>query len=74
VHEIERGELRAPARVLDIDITRSIDAIADVERFATAWCLIRQDGEAVATRFFDIQDDSSINLSAVYDSVAAPPS
>jgi glycosyltransferase involved in cell wall biosynthesis len=72
VRDIERAELRAPARVLDIDITRTYrDEAIDVARFATAWCLIRQNGVAVATRFLDIEADASIDLAELRDRFAA---
>jgi GT2 family glycosyltransferase len=68
MHEIGRGELRAPARVLDIDVARPYgDAVVDVKRYATAWCLVRRNGVVVAARFFDIETESSIALATLRD-------
>jgi glycosyltransferase involved in cell wall biosynthesis len=73
VHEIGRGELRAPAGVLDIDIAgpRGGGDVVDVERYATAFCLVRRNGVATAIRFFDITGDSSIGLTTLRRSICA---
>jgi hypothetical protein len=66
VHEIDRGELRAPAAVLDVDIARDYgDEFVDVERFATGWCLVRNEGTAVAARFVDLADETTLSLAAL---------
>lgn len=71
MRDIERGELRAPAWVIDIDIARVYgDEAVDIARFATAWCLVRQNGLPVATRFLDIEADSSIALANLRDHFA----
>ena len=73
MRDIERGELRAPGRVFDIDIARSYgDEAIDVARFATAWCLVRDNGFPVAMRFLDIADESSIALADLRDRFAVP--
>jgi len=72
VRDIERGELRAPAWVIDIDVARDYgDEVVDTARFAAAWCLVRRDGCPVATRFLDIEADSSIALADLRDRFAA---
>jgi glycosyltransferase involved in cell wall biosynthesis len=72
VRDIERGELRAPAWVIDIDTARAYgDEAVDIARFATAWCLVRQNGVPVATRFLDIEADSTIALANLRDRFAA---
>jgi glycosyltransferase involved in cell wall biosynthesis len=72
MRDIERGELRAPAWVIDIDIARDYgDEAVDTGRFATAWCLLRRNGLPMATRFLDIQVDSSIALANLCDRFAA---
>lgn len=72
MRDIERGELRAPAWVIDIDIARAYgDEAIDVARCATAWCLVRNNGFPVATRFLDINADSSIALADLRDRFAA---
>ena len=71
MRDIERGELRAPARVINIDLARAYgDEAIDVARFATAWCLVRDNGFPVAMRFLDIEADSSIALAALRDRFA----
>jgi glycosyltransferase involved in cell wall biosynthesis len=68
VHEIERGQLRAPARVLDIDVASSYgDKTIDVEGYVTAFCLVRQDGVVVDGRWLDIGSESSIALATLRD-------
>lgn len=72
MRDIERGELRAPAWVIDIDIARAYGGEAvDIARFATAWCLVRQNGLPVATRYLDIEADSSMALANLRDRFAA---
>lgn len=72
MHDIERGELRAPARVIDVDVAHAYgDEVIDVARFATAWCLVRDNGFPVAMRFLDIDTDSSIALADLRDRFAA---
>ena len=72
MRDIERGELRAPGWVIDIDIARDYrDEAIDTTRFATAWCLVRRDGVPVATRSLDIEADSSLALADLRDHFAA---
>lgn len=64
--EIERSALRCPAMILDIDIQDCGGAEpTDVERYATAWCLIRDGGVVVDARFFDIEQDTTLAPAAV---------
>lgn len=72
MHDIERGELRGPACVLDVDLATCDGVSVDVERYASAWCLIRRDGVAVATRFLDVDGDTSLSLADVVDGAAVP--
>ncbi len=73
MRDIERGELCAPAWVVDIDVARAYDdEVVDTTRFASAWCLVRDNGVPVATRFLDIDTDSSIALADLRDRFAAP--
>ncbi|KAA0116908.1 glycosyltransferase family 2 protein [Mycolicibacterium sp. P9-22] len=70
--EIERSDLRCPATVIDIDIQDCHGTEpADVERFATAWCLIRDGGVAVDARFFDIEQDATLAPAAVREHLLA---
>ena len=76
MHEIERGDLRAPARVFDVDLGlrpgpgNDDTEIVDVDRFATALCLVRRDGVAESVRFLDIGDESALSLAALRDYLA----
>ena len=70
--EIERSELRCPATVIDIDIQDCQGTEpADVERYATAWCLVRDGGVVVDARFFDIEQDATLTRMAVREHVLA---
>jgi glycosyltransferase involved in cell wall biosynthesis len=72
LRDIECGELRAPAKVIDIDIACDYgDEAVDVTRFATAWCLVRDNGVPVATRFLGVEADSSIALAGLRDRFVA---
>ena len=72
MRDIQRGQLRAPAWVIDIDVARAYgDQAVDTTRFAAAWCLVRRNGLPVATRFLDIHADSSIALADLRDRFAA---
>ena len=71
MRDIGRGELRAPAWVVDIDLARGYGGEGvDVGRFVTAWCLVRRDGVPVATRFLDIEADAWIALVDLRDRFA----
>lgn len=78
MRDIQRAELRAPAIVLDIDVSRPYgDETVDVAEFATAWCLVRDDSVPAAIRFLDIESQSSIGLELLREhfvrSVNLPP-
>ncbi|MBS1691331.1 MAG: glycosyltransferase family 2 protein [Actinobacteria bacterium] len=66
---IERGALRAPARVFDIDVAHRYGGhdTVDTTRFNTAWCLVRRHGVAEAVRFLDIESEGEIGLAALRD-------
>jgi len=72
VQEIERGALRAPARVFDVDLGlgHGDDEVVDVSRFATALCLVRRNGVAESVRFLDIDDESALSLAALREYLA----
>ena len=66
MREIDRGELRALAKVIDIDIALRYDGeFVDVAGFQTCWCLIRDKGTAIATRFLSVDGDERIALSTL---------
>src|SRR5947208_1962347 len=60
---IDKAELRAPARVVDLEIgaeqpdpTSGIGL--DVNRFQTLWCLARRDGIPVGVTLWDVAGDA----------------
>lgn len=64
MREIDRGQLRAPARVIDLDLDRSYsEATIDVKRFATVWCLLRRSGVPAGVRFVDLEEVESVEVS-----------
>jgi glycosyltransferase involved in cell wall biosynthesis len=68
VQFISRGELRAPAIVLDLDSTADADADPiDVTPYQTAWCLVRHDDVPQAICFVDLQDVTSVRPKEIYD-------
>lgn len=72
MHEISRDELRCPAMVLDIDIRNDYRSeTVDVQRYRTAWCLVRDGGVVVEARFFDIEDCAVLGLHEVRTLLAA---
>lgn len=77
MHEIARGEVTAPAKVIDLDLDAEYGAqIIDVTRFATAWCLLRRSGVPVETRFLDLENCSELALSelqGLFTSASAGP-
>ncbi|CDO07444.1 glycosyltransferase family 2 protein [Mycolicibacterium cosmeticum] len=72
MREIRRDQLRCPAVVLDIDVRTSYGSTTvDVERYRTAWCLVRDGGVVVEARFFDIEDRATLTLDDVRVELAA---
>lgn len=69
MYEVERGDLCAPAWVVDVDLASPYggDAVVDVDRYATAWCLVRADNVAVGARFLDIRNESTIRMADLRD-------
>lgn len=64
MREIEIGELRAPARVLDIDVEKDFgNDVVDVAEFETVWCLVRRHGVVVSKRYFDVRTEKIIAVS-----------
>lgn len=63
---IARGELRVPAGVLSVDLTRqAYDDVVDVSGYATVWCLVREGDRPLALSFFDVEDDETLTVGAV---------
>jgi glycosyltransferase involved in cell wall biosynthesis len=72
MREIECRHLRAPARVIDIDIAIDYGGeLVDVARFESMWCLVRNNGVAVAKRFLDVHAETTAALSELRTILAA---
>ena len=62
---IDRKDLRAPARVLDLELTAADAAgeeFAVVKQYNTVWCLSRIDGVAQEISFWDVTSDETISI------------
>jgi hypothetical protein len=65
MRRIDRKGLRAPACVLDLDLTPADQAADDtiaVGQYSTMWCLSRIDGLPQEISFWDIAEDASVFL------------
>ena len=63
MRRIERKGLRAPARVLDIELAAvrpSDEDTVALDRYNTVWCLSRIDGVPYEVSFWDVTEDSEI--------------
>lgn len=62
---IDRGELQAPARVIDLELSSAgryeVDTIAVVP-YRGLWCLSRIDGVPCAVSFWDVTADTTVSL------------
>jgi glycosyltransferase involved in cell wall biosynthesis len=61
----DRKGLRAPARVLDIELAAvrpSEDGTVALDRYNTLWCLSRIDGVPHEVSFWDVAEDAEITL------------
>jgi glycosyltransferase involved in cell wall biosynthesis len=66
MRRIDRKSLRAPSRVLDIELAPApggseVDVVG-VERYNTIWCLSRTNGVPQGVSFWDVTDDASVSL------------
>lgn len=71
---IRREELRAPARVVDIELSPASPPRAtslDVERYETLWCLARDHGLPRSISFWDVRDDRSIEPELIAEQLRA---
>jgi len=70
MRRIDRKGLRAPARVLDLELTHVDHAGTDtlvVEQYNTIWCLSRIEGVPQEVSFWDVTEDTSISIRALRD-------
>ena len=64
MRQISRGELSAPALVIDLHSDdESADGVIDTTRFRSAYCLIRRAGKPSALVFLDVDADTTITPS-----------
>lgn len=71
MRRIDRKSLRAPARVLDIELASASQSserdTIPVERYNTIWCLSRTNGVPQDLSFWDVTDDASVSLQRLRD-------
>jgi GT2 family glycosyltransferase len=76
MREIELTEMRAPARVLELEVTQhEPDEEVDVERYASLWCLVRCEGIPQRISMWDVQSESSIHIDKLrneYTAIESP--
>ena len=74
VQRIEQNDLRAPTRVLDLELAADDsgrDAIVDVGRYNSVWCLSRVNGVPQETSFWDVSGDDALALADLRDRLLA---
>ena len=66
---IDRKDLRAPARVLDLELTTADagEEFAAVKQYNTVWCLSRIGGVAQEISFWDVTGDEAISMRTLRD-------
>jgi glycosyltransferase involved in cell wall biosynthesis len=70
VKKISREQIKAPARIVDIELTslgapRTFDIA--VTEYRTVWCLARVNGVPVEISFWDVEKDSTVRLDELHD-------
>jgi glycosyltransferase involved in cell wall biosynthesis len=74
VQRIDRTGLRAPARVLDLELApigQPDEGIISVGRYQTIWCLSRAGGIPREISFWDVADDETLCLQWLRDQLHA---
>lgn len=74
VKRIERNGLRAPTRVIDLELAvgdSGPDAIVDVGRYNSVWCLSRINGVPREISFWDVSGDDALAIAALRDQLLA---
>jgi glycosyltransferase involved in cell wall biosynthesis len=70
VRRIDRKGLRAPARVLDVELApagQPDDDVFSVERYSTLWCLSRVNGLPQEISFWDVTEDTDVRVQDLRD-------
>ena len=74
MRRIDRKSLRAPARVLNLELASVEQGDEDrlaVEQYSTMWCLSRLDGVPQEISFWDVTEDASVSLRGLRDHLRA---
>jgi glycosyltransferase involved in cell wall biosynthesis len=70
MRRIDQKGLRAPARVLDLELA-PVDQVDEdplaVEQYNTMWCLSRIDGVPQEISFWDVTEDASVSIRGLRD-------
>src|SRR6185437_3081006 len=75
MRRIERKDLRAPARVLDLELTRdgrAGDEEIAVGAYQTLWCLSRTGGVPRQVSFWDVAGDAAVSVRELRDRLDVP--
>jgi glycosyltransferase involved in cell wall biosynthesis len=65
MRRIDRKELRAPARVLDLDLSTTDNGNEEtlsVEKYDSVWCVSRIDGVPQDVSFWDVANDTTVSI------------
>jgi glycosyltransferase involved in cell wall biosynthesis len=75
MRRIERKDLRAPARVLDLELIqdgRAGDEEIAVGEYQTLWCLSRAGGVPRQVSFWDVAGDAAVSVRELRDRLGVP--
>ena len=70
MRRIDRKSLRAPARVLDLELAATDRVDEDtlgVGQYSTLWCLSRMNGIPQEISFWDVADDATVSIQSLCD-------
>jgi glycosyltransferase involved in cell wall biosynthesis len=74
VRRIDRKDLRAPARVLDLELTAAeqleANDVLSVEGYSTLYCLSRVNGLPQEISFWDVTEDTDVRLQGLRDQLS----
>ena len=73
MRRIDRKDLRAPARVLDLEL--AVDKVDEdklaVDQYNTIWCLFRFGGVPLGISFWDVAEDTSVSVWSLREQLRA---
>jgi Glycosyl transferase family 2 len=73
MRRIDRKGLRAPARVLDLELAPVVEVAKEtieVERYNTMWCLSRIDGVPQEVSVWNVAEDASVSIRDLRDQLS----